>query len=370
MNTVCPENKCAGCMACIDICPQNAIKIVDEISHYNAVIEQEKCINCGQCHNVCQENRQPAFRYPQTWHQGWASDEAIRASSASGGFAAAIQRSFIQHGGVVCSCTFDKGEIVFKAVDCVDGVNMFRGSKYVKSNPVGIYKIVQKYINDGREVLFVGLPCQVSSIKNYLKDSERLFSVDLICHGTPSPRVLDNYLHEKRIELKNINALSFRTGNSFYITADGKRLTIPELRDYYSMCFYRGLIYTENCYECKYARLERISDLTIGDAWGSDLPQSEKTKGISLVLCQTQKGKKLLDDSDVILTDISLEKASEANTQLRHPSIKSQEADYILKKLSAGSRLTHLIRRMFPKMYYKDILKTVRYNIKYKRQQK
>lgn len=92
------------------------------------------------------------------------------------------------------------------------------------------------------------------------------------------------------------------------------------------MAFLHGLCYTENCYACQYARLERVSDVTLGDSWGTDLPIEEQKKGISLALIQTEKGQKLLSDAGVITLEVDHEKARKANNQLYEPSHKPNEA--------------------------------------------
>ena len=109
MKTVCPKNNCVGCMACVELCPKNAIKIVDDLSSYNAVIDEEQCVNCNLCHNVCQNNADIEATRPISWKQGWALDSSVRESSSSGGAAQAIELAFVKAGGIVCSCTFSDG---------------------------------------------------------------------------------------------------------------------------------------------------------------------------------------------------------------------------------------------------------------------
>ena len=95
MKTVCTKDNCTGCMACVDSCPKNAIKIVDELDSYNAIINEEQCVNCDLCRKVCQNNRNVKFTQPIMWKQGWARDTLVRSSSSSGGVAQAIERAFV-----------------------------------------------------------------------------------------------------------------------------------------------------------------------------------------------------------------------------------------------------------------------------------
>ena len=113
MKTVCDTNQCAGCMACVEICPKAAVRIVDNGSWMNAAIDENKCVDCNACHRVCQQNHPAKFRSPIAWYQGWAKDVKQRQESSSGGYAAAISKAFVASGGIVCSCTFQDGQFRF-----------------------------------------------------------------------------------------------------------------------------------------------------------------------------------------------------------------------------------------------------------------
>ena len=140
MKTVCNRDVCTGCRACVESCPKNAIQIEDGIWSYNAVIQEDQCVDCGRCHAVCPQNSKVAAVSPIAWYQGWATDPELRGRGSSGGFAGAIAKSFVENGGVVCSCRFEKGEFSFAFGEKAEDLAQFAGSKYVKSNPLGIYK--------------------------------------------------------------------------------------------------------------------------------------------------------------------------------------------------------------------------------------
>lgn len=197
MKTVCDANKCNGCMACLAVCPRKCITIRDDIYNYNAVIDQTACINCNACERVCPNLSVQQKVKPYKWEQGWSYSDARR-NAASGGIASEIIRAFISSGGYVASCLFRNGEFVFDITNDLDTAKCFAGSKYVKSNPEGIYERIKDRLKS-HKVLFIGLPCQVAALKNYIKAQDNLYTIDLICHGTPSPRVLSYYLKEHGI---------------------------------------------------------------------------------------------------------------------------------------------------------------------------
>ena len=355
-------------MACVEICPVQAISMQDDMSAYNAVIDENKCVHCNLCHTKCQNNQSLSFTPPIFYKQGWTNDEGIRKISTSGGLSAELINAFLKNGGTVCSCAFMEGEVRFAFTAPGEAKPAYQGSKYVKSNPLGIYKKIEALLKGGTEVLFVGLPCQVGALKAYLKAplQEKLTTVDIICHGTPAPKTLDAYLSQLNCSLSTTNSISFRRGKTYAVSADGKGAKAGT-SDYYSLGFLSGLFFTENCYDCKYAKRERASDITIGDSWGSDLPIEQQRKGLSLILCQTEKGKALLDACDLTLHDVDYEKAARYNGQLNAPMTKPKNREKFFIKLAKGKSFDSAVFACMPKKCLKQKVKRLAYLLHVKR---
>lgn len=362
--TVCSKDNCNGCMACYDICPKDAVSIVDSISAYNAVIDENKCINCGLCSKVCPRNNPVELNSPKYWFQGWAEDKEIRNTSSSGGVAAALENEFVKNIGIVYSCTFQKGEFCFEKAVTTDDVKKFRGSMYVKSNPKGVYKNVKEDLKNGKSVLFLGLPCQVAAMKNSIPENlkQNLYTVDLICHGSPSPEILKTYFKQHDLSLEKAEMCRFRKKTKFQLHYNDKPIGYRGTVDGYMICFLNGLFYTENCYNCNYARLERPSDITLGDSWGSELSEKEPN-GISLIICQTEKGYKLLKSSSVRLLPVDIETAVNNNHQLRHPSVKPAEYLKFMSGFSKKKSIDKMCMKIYPKQYLKQCIKSIIYRI-------
>ena len=371
MKTVCEENRCTGCMACIGKCAKNAIKIQDNLYAYNAVIDEQKCVNCMQCEQVCPNNYPIIKCKPTKWYQGWAEDISIRSSSSSGGVAAAMMKTFIDRGGYVASCLFSKGDFLFNITNDIEVAQKFVGSKYVKSNPIGIYSKIEEHLKAKEKVLFIGLPCQVAGLKNYIKRLDKsfqdnLYTVDLICHGTPSPRLLEQFLKEKRIKLSELDNIGFRRKNQFGLSSNTNNDIInlePErVQDMYTFAFMMSYDYTENCYTCPYATFQRISDITLGDSWGTNLSKTEQEKGISLILCQTEKGEYLIAETALALRKVDINNAMQANHQLRHPSIRPPEREKFFRNIDKGFHKS--MSKCVPKFYYKQKIKKMLIKLK------
>ena len=358
--TVCEKSKCCGCYACESICPRQAITVNDEIQYMVPIIDSSRCIHCGLCYKVCPNHQKNDFFRPVKWYQGWAKEQDVREKSSSGGAAQAISRSFIENGGYVCSCLFQDGQFKFQVTNSISDIIKISGSKYVKSNPKSCYPDIVHVLKDfNAQLLFIGLPCQAAAARNYVGDKykEKLYTVDLICHGTPSVKVLEHFLGDHKLDIGQLKKIRFRQKGRFAV--EGETGFEPYgVMDEYSVAFLNGICYTENCYQCMFARTERASDLTLGDSWGSEL-SDEVGKGISLILCQTEKGNTLLSQTNASLElrPVDLNKAIACNPQLHGPSSRPNNLDKFFSALKNGKTLKYAVSRYCSQKYLRQMIK-------------
>ena len=190
---------CTGCGACHSVCPKSCILMrQDSEGFLYPVIDDISCTRCGKCKNICPANYQGAARKPLNVYAAKNMDEEIRRQSSSGGIFSLLAEHVIQEGGVVFGARFnDTWDVVHDYTETVEGLAVFRGSKYVQSVTGETYIQAKKFLKDGRKVLYSGTPCQIAGLKAFLQgDHNNLLTVDLVCHGVPSPLVWKKYLDE------------------------------------------------------------------------------------------------------------------------------------------------------------------------------
>lgn len=362
-NTVLKEmDKCSGCGLCETVCPAQAIKMeYDKSGFIYPVIQKEKCIDCGLCERKCVV-KTVSVEYPRTCYAGVHLDEKIRAKSSSGGMFAALAEYTLEQGGVVFgAAVVPKGKIVTVKhimIKNKEELKKLQGSKYVQSDIRECYTNVKQQLAVGKKVLFSGTPCQVAAMKNYLgKEYDDLLLVDLVCHGTPSILHWEKSIEEKLQKDEKVSAVSFRGKEGymqgeieFKTEADRIRKENYSFRNdsYYSM-FLNADSYREGCYQCQYARSERVGDITIGDFWGFekayDRAQIEKDakisleEGNSLIAVNTEKGLSIcnkLNGEKMWLYAADYEEAVKYNPQLSQPSKKGKNRALFLTLYKIG----------------------------------
>ena len=298
--------KCYGCTACKNICPQHCISMKSNPEGFlSPVIDKSKCTNCGLCTKVC-----PRLADKLTDNKildayiAKNKNEKVRLNSTSGGFFSAIADYFIENNGVIYGCILDD-DLKVKHVRKEKDYAKMLGSKYVQSDLGDVFSKIKKDLNNNRLVLFTGTPCQCSGLRLYLKkDYSNLYILDLICHGVPSPLLWKeyvNYMTKKKGKILNYyfrskvrgwyrqtEVLQYENGNLEFQTKN----TLINREIFYSDCALR-----DSCYDCAFASTSRIGDITIGDAWGIQILNKEfdDDKGVNLLLVNSKKGINLFE---------------------------------------------------------------------------
>lgn len=358
---LCESNKCCGCGTCVSVCPTHAISMKNKLDTFSyPEIDEGLCIKCHKCYNSCPSTQENTVAWPMYGYAAVNKDSDDVALSSSGGAFSAIARTFIKAGGYVCGSEMQYGKYVGARhiiIKDESDIPKLQGSKYVQSDLNTVYIEIKDLLKAGELVLFSGTPCQVAGLKLYLgKKQDRLYTIDIVCHGVPSPELFASYiklLENKHGKVKNF---SFRDKSygwgkfGSFIVESGQKVELPcEKSSYYSM-FMSGHLQRESCYSCQFAKAERVSDMTIGDYWGIEkyqpelLEQIDVNKGCSAILVNTDKGKELIVKygMGLRLFDSEPQYIIDGNSQLRHPAPKGRYRNMVYKTFVRGGGTSHL----------------------------
>ena len=379
MNTIelLDKKECCGCGSCMQKCPKNAIRMVeDREGFFYPVIDKKLCIMCGICSKVCPQLKEVKKKKENNYPKAFAvynknKDELIK--SSSGGVFSAIANYVLENNGIVFGAAYnDELDVMHIKIKDKKELNKIRGSKYVQSNINITYKETEEELKKGKLVLFTGTPCQVAGLNSFLiKNYNNLITCDLVCHGVPSQKLFHKYLNYLSEKFgSKVVSYDFRSKAkkgwgliSKIKTADGKiRYREPDFDPYYSN-FLESNTYRENCYKCHYANYNRCSNITLADYWGIDDVHSEfsNKSGNSLILINNTKGEevfnKIKDNLQCISTDLDI--AARYNKNLIEPSKRSSKRDKIYLNIDKFSTKKYITKNLAPKITIKKILRNI-----------
>lgn len=349
------KKNCCGCSACVQRCPKQCIRLEEDTEGFlYPQVDKETCIKCGLCEKVCPILNQAdklsvlevlAVKNP---------DDEERMNSSSGGVFLPLAREVINQGGVVFGAVYDESwEVHHVYAEKIEDVYPMMGSKYLQSKIGNSFKDAERFLKQGREVLFVGSPCQIAGLRTYLRNKQypNLLAVDFLCHGVPSPGVWRRYLAEtyggydakeqsrlqatagkKSVLLSSLNATSpigdikFRDKREsgwkkyrFVVlkksASKADQNTVLSSDIHYMNPFMQGFLFDiylrPSCYACKCKNGVNHSDMTIADFWGinQSAPEFDDDKGVGLVLLNTKKGEEYFSRLPMDMMPSNLEKA-------------------------------------------------------------
>lgn len=362
---------CSGCTACASICPRDAISMQPDVMGFlYPQVDKEKCIECGACERVCafNDHYDTSMNLPQPEVYG-ARHKDMREveTSRSGAAFIAISDYILENGGVVYGAGYtDHFRVVHKRATTKEERDEFKGSKYVQSDLRGVFRQVKKDLKDGLTVLFSGTPCQTAGLNSYIgkKLRENLYLVDIVCHGVPGPYMWRDYLAylEKR-QGAEIYWVNFRDKQKFgwaahketfkFVNGGGKMS--------FTYLFYQHIMFRHSCGVCHYTNTKRPSDITLADFWHwqkTDPTINLDDKGLSLILINTEKGKKLFEaaKADLNVIPARLEDCMQGNMQRPSPihpkrmkfeeDYKKHGFEYVLNKYGRDSKLDKLKKKL------------------------
>lgn len=404
------KKDCCGCSACVQICPKSCISFnEDNNGFWYPIVDENKCIGCNLCEKVCPCLNHDEPRLPIKVYAGINPIQNIRLQSSSGGIFTALAESVIQKNGVVFGAMFDQNwEVRHSSVESLEELSKLRGSKYVQSRIEEDYIKAKKFLEEGRSVLFTGTQCQIAGLKKFLrKDYENLLSVDVVCHGVPSPLVWREYLKYitarptgalagKNTVFQSLNGIPAIVGISFrdkriswkkygfsicYAATEGSGQNsvfqsvidnhgksndfFESLKDnLYMEIFQHNLGLRPSCYSCPAKKGRSCSDITIADFWGitNYYPELDDDKGVSLIMAYTKRGHEIIEELNLELTPATYQEALAGNASIERSAMPTKYNDNFWpvfhKKGMRGCK--KLIAKYYPSFFRRILSKIKR----------
>ena len=331
------HDRCTGCGACSSGCPKGAIRMAPDREGFLYPEVTDGCVQCGHCAHVCPVQKQREHRTAPQVFAVWSRDESVRQASTCGGAFSALAEYVLEGGGVVFGAALDENlRVVHTAVKNVHDLSRLRGMKPVQSDTGDAYQQVRLYLDQGRQVLFSGTPCQVDGLYRYLGEHpERLLTCDVACGGVCSPGVwaqlVKSMAYVKQHRPTAVEFCGKLTGDRerrFRVKFEGGgRYDAPMGKCELGRGIARRLFMRPACHRCAYATTDRPGDVTLGDFSGGSFAPEEKKSGVSMMLINTTKGAQEFDMLTMQRQNRTLEEAEACCAALREPPMAPAERE-------------------------------------------
>lgn len=353
------KKDCTGCRACEQICPVKAISMKeDDEGFITPKVDEERCIKCGLCKKTCgqidrfyNKNNLEERKFLGVRPK----EKEIAKNSTSGGIAYLISKMVIEENGIVFGSAYDENLMPYqKYVKDKKELQQLRGSKYVTSDTKKTFSQVKEFLEEGKKILYIGVPCQIGGLKKFLKkDYENLYTIDIICHGVPSQKIFKKYLENEEKKLRE-KIISY-TARSKSKVAWGMG--------------YCAEIKTKNKIKYKKADFDPyytaflIGDITLGDLWGIEQFDYDfyDKNGVSLAIVNTIKGEKIFNKVKNLVEyrQYNEQQVTKFNGNLKHPTTRPQNREIIYKQLDEMSFEEYSKKYLANKNKLKYVLKDI-----------
>lgn len=348
MNSVLGTKDCYGCGVCAASCKRNAIHMkLNSSGFYEPVVDESSCVDCGMCVDVCSfhaETVEQDGSFDIKCFAGWSRDAAYRKACSSGGVGFEIARFLLKknYSAIVCRYNTQERRGEHFLAQTVDELKASIGSKYIQSYSCFGFSQLQK----GHYYFVVGTPCQIDSIRRWMKKikmNEDVVLLDFFCHGVPSLLMWNKYLSEVEKKIGIIDNIVWRdkeTGwhDSWVMKVGDRYVSRYSRGDLFYRMFLKNRCLAKPCYEmCKFKGLKSAADIRIGDLWGSKYVENEE--GVNGVVGLTMQGVALLEEMVSVLHLESSTADIVCESQMKKSAHRPQSYNYVMKSLHTGKSL-------------------------------
>jgi len=301
---------CAGCGLCESVFPDRVVMAEDPEGFLRPMVTAP--VDRAMLERMCPLRSSNAEYAPTMWGRcesvlvGSAADATVRRRGSSGGVTTAVLLYLLESGRVdaVVQVGADlddplKNRVYVNA--SAEEVLRCAGSRYAPSAPlVGLPAL----LGDGRRYAFVGKPCDVRALRNYLAAREDLrsevpFTLSFFCAGVPSYRATERVVEALGLRPAEVSEFTYR-GNGWPGPTTARSVG-GEVRTMSYDESWGGILgqYVQSC--CRWCAdgVGEFADIASGDAWfltPGGVPDFAERDGRNVVLVRSAAASAVIEE--------------------------------------------------------------------------
>lgn len=369
---------CTGCGACENICPVNAIEMVqNEEGFWMPTVDESGCINCGKCDKVCPHmtsvtRNEQCGKTEGVWLYASKNDEA-KMKSSSGAACYELCKAMMNQNGYFSGCIWNDELVATHVVSNNEAIlEKTQGSKYVQSIMSNNYEDIVELLKAGKKVIFTGTPCQATAVHNYVNHIENskyrkyLITVAVICHGVASPIAWETYKkwvgEEQNSSLVKVNFRDkskegYKKSYCRYEYKNGTVTYLPTFlpsSKYIEATLVYNLAMRNSCANCESKGINTGIDIIVGDWYSQN--QGEGKLGTSCIVAFTERGRKFAEESLENLRDFSYKQIVKENGFIEKSIMPASNRKIFFENIK-DYRYWNKVEELYPRKYkYKKFL--------------
>lgn len=314
IDSVVDNHLCAGCGACYGVCPSDAIEMRETLDgRIEPNVRRLECSNCGLCNSVCPQTGMAARMVEVLEHSlvgpvvdshlTRPCDENMCLEGQTCGTVRALIKYCLESGaadGALCVCEDQKNPLrpEVRVLRTAGETHNVSKSKYCPVNWGEAIRYIRRH--EGRYIV-VGLGCQMQALERAMERSPVVrtrvkLRLGLFCDRILKYSAAEFLLKKAGVDAGNVAGFDYRhkawrgyPGDVRVVDAAGGVANVDRVWRKQMLPFYTPAA----CRLCV-DKLNVLSDIALGDAWGIDIGTRVRTATI----VRTQAGSELLTEAE------------------------------------------------------------------------
>lgn len=345
---------CYACGACLGTAEDATATVWDNDGALKLIADEEGFLYPHKCAKVAeiqpekcllrQKQYEDYGRIP-CYHAKITAKDTVQ----NGFYGSEVQpfcETVLQQGGVVVAKVMNGLQAEYRVLQKRDELKLLYAGCLEEVNTGYAAACCREAIKERKKILFVGSVCEITAVRNMIKD-ESLLTLAIVCNGVVSSKMIRKYTEDLGRQYgAEVTELSFanrirglKKPYAFVRYGNDEVELQPLSQDVFHRAFKAGRLSRPSCYRCVFADVwSRAVDLAVVP---DDEGDNEGNAVQVLVAVGSDNGRKLLEDTGIAITKTQRNMKELLVQQRAMPAVRQQ----IMEQADSAESMIELLRQ-------------------------